>query len=79
MRRCLLLLALCGLVSAFYLPGVSPRTFKKGERVKVKVNKLTSTMTMLPYDFYSLPFPKERLFRTLWRARTLKRNRLSAA
>jgi transmembrane 9 superfamily protein 2/4 len=45
-------------VSAFYLPGVSPRTFKKGERVKVKVNKLTSTMTMLPYDFYSLPFPK---------------------
>jgi transmembrane 9 superfamily protein 2/4 len=71
MRGLLLLLALCGLVSAFYLPGVSPRTFKKGERVKVKVNKLTSTMTMLPYDFYSLPFPKVRLVFASCRIRPL--------
>jgi transmembrane 9 superfamily protein 2/4 len=44
--------------NAFYLPGVSPKTFKKGERIKLRVNKLTSTQTQLPYDYYSLPFPQ---------------------
>ena len=29
-----------------------------GERVDVKVNKLTSTVTQLPYDYYRLPFCK---------------------
>merc|ERR1719217_1959294 len=42
----------------FYLPGVAPREFQDGERVEVKVNKLTSTMTQLPYDYYRLPFCK---------------------
>jgi len=42
--------------SAFYLPGVAPREYKDGELVELKVNKLTSTVTQLPYEYYSLPF-----------------------
>ena len=54
-----LLLALCIVcASGFYLPGVSPKTYKRGERMPVKVDKLTSIQTELPYDFYSLPFPE---------------------
>jgi hypothetical protein len=39
---------LCGLTaaaSAFYLPGMTPVTFKPDDRVKIRVNKLTSTKT----------------------------------
>ncbi|EXB86672.1 Transmembrane 9 superfamily member 4 [Morus notabilis] len=41
---------------SFYLPGVAPEDFKQGDDLKVKVNKLTSTKTQLPYSYYSLPF-----------------------
>ncbi|XP_039164165.1 transmembrane 9 superfamily member 8-like [Eucalyptus grandis] len=41
---------------SFYLPGVAPEDFEKGHLLKVKVNKLTSIKTQLPYSFYSLPF-----------------------
>jgi len=41
---------------AFYLPGVAPHDFQRGERVELKVNKLTSTRTQIPYEYYSLPF-----------------------
>jgi transmembrane 9 superfamily protein 2/4 len=46
---------------SFYLPGVAPQDFQKGDPLKVKVNKLTSTKTQLPYSYYSLPYckPKE--------------------
>ncbi|KAJ7979606.1 Transmembrane 9 superfamily member [Quillaja saponaria] len=40
----------------FYLPGVAPEDFVKGDLLKVKVNKLTSTKTQLPYSYYSLPY-----------------------
>lgn len=40
----------------FYLPGVAPREYAESERVEIKVNKLSSTKTQLPYDYYSLPF-----------------------
>ena len=53
--RVLLLWCLCT-VDAFYLPGVSPREYAEGELVEMKVNKLTSTKTQLPYEYYSLPF-----------------------
>ncbi|KAK9098210.1 hypothetical protein Syun_025255 [Stephania yunnanensis] len=43
-------------VNCFYLPGVAPEDFESGAPLKVKVNKLTSTKTQLPYSFYSLPF-----------------------
>ncbi|XP_073042675.1 transmembrane 9 superfamily member 9-like [Primulina eburnea] len=40
----------------FYLPGVAPEDFQKGAPLNVKVNKLTSIRTQLPYSYYSLPF-----------------------
>ncbi|KAL2236111.1 transmembrane 9 superfamily member 8 [Sesamum indicum] len=40
----------------FYLPGVAPQDFEKGDPLNVKVNKLTSIKTQLPYSYYSLPF-----------------------
>lgn len=33
-------------------------TFIQGDELMVKVNKLTSTKTQLPYSYYSLPFCK---------------------
>jgi transmembrane 9 superfamily protein 2/4 len=42
---------------AFYLPGVAPQNFLDGEAVELKVNKLTSVKTQLPYKYYDkLPF-----------------------
>jgi len=52
------LLLLLDATAGFYLPGVAPREYMEGERVDVKVNKLTSTVTQLPYDYYKLPFCK---------------------
>ncbi|KAL6541101.1 Transmembrane 9 superfamily member 8 [Orobanche minor] len=43
---------------SFYLPGVAPQDFIKGDLLKVKVNKLTSVKTQLPYSYYSLPYCK---------------------
>lgn len=60
-----------GVLSAdsFYLPGVAPATwpsalfsslsqveYSDGARVELKVNKLTSVKTQLPYNYYTLPF-----------------------
>lgn len=42
--------------SIFYLPGVAPQEFGYGKPVELKVNKLTSVHTQLPYKYYSLPF-----------------------
>ena len=47
---------LCYVSDAFYLPGVAPREYSQYEKIKVKVNKLDSVFTQLPYDYYSLPF-----------------------
>ncbi|WCJ42679.1 Transmembrane 9 superfamily member 9 [Euphorbia peplus] len=44
--------------NSFYLPGVAPRDFQTGDLLSVKVNKLTSTKTQLPYDFYFLNYCK---------------------
>jgi transmembrane 9 superfamily protein 2/4 len=55
LHRCLLA-GLPALSAAFYLPGVAPRDYLPGEKVELKVNKLTSTKTQLPYEYYSLPF-----------------------
>ena len=61
MHHTMFLIALvCAIViqssSAFYLPGVAPHSFEKDENVELKVNKLSSVHTQLPYDYYSLPF-----------------------
>lgn len=54
------LFALVGFVSvvngAYYLPGVTPHAYQHHESIKLFVNKLTSTKTQIPYDYYSLPF-----------------------
>ncbi|CAH8348936.1 unnamed protein product [Eruca vesicaria subsp. sativa] len=42
----------------FCLPEVAPRDFHKGDPLYVKVNKLTSTKTQLPYDYYYLNYCK---------------------
>ncbi|KAK9682878.1 hypothetical protein RND81_10G103500 [Saponaria officinalis] len=51
----LLLLLIHG-AHSFYLPGVAPQDFDKGDPLMVKVNKLTSIKTQLPYSYYSLPY-----------------------
>ncbi|KAG0453817.1 hypothetical protein HPP92_025121 [Vanilla planifolia] len=52
----LLLFAVGG--NGFYLPGVAPADFQKKDLLQVKVNKLSSTKTQLPYSYYSLPYCK---------------------
>ena len=37
--------------AGFYLPGVAPIEYEKGHKVDLKVNKLTSTKTQLPYEW----------------------------
>ena len=45
---CASLALLCApCASAFYLPGVALREYAEGERVEIKVNKITSTKTQL--------------------------------
>ncbi len=50
MRSCVLCIAALAAPSpcaAFYLPGVAPRDYLPGEKVELKVNKLSSTKTQL--------------------------------
>jgi transmembrane 9 superfamily protein 2/4 len=42
--------------NGFYLPGVNPHSFKEGDPVKLKVNKLTSIHDEYPIEYYRLPF-----------------------
>ncbi|KAL1553790.1 Transmembrane 9 superfamily member 8 [Salvia divinorum] len=58
MWMCFALLLLVHSVHSFYLPGVAPQDFEKGDLLKVKVNKLASVKTQLPYAYYSLPYCK---------------------
>eukprot|EP01026_Neomeris_dumetosa_P045958 TRINITY_DN3905_c0_g2_i1.p1 TRINITY_DN3905_c0_g2~~TRINITY_DN3905_c0_g2_i1.p1 ORF type:complete len:637 (-),score=54.75 TRINITY_DN3905_c0_g2_i1:411-2321(-) len=52
----LFLLSLPFLARGFYLPGVAPQDFKQDAPLQIKVNKLSSTRTQLPYEYYSLPY-----------------------
>mmetsp|Transcript_24771 Transcript_24771/g.36534 ORF Transcript_24771/g.36534 Transcript_24771/m.36534 type:complete len:635 (-) Transcript_24771:180-2084(-) len=54
----LVILSSLSLTSGFYLPGVAPHNFYAGEPVELKVNKLSSVRTQLPYDYYSLKYCK---------------------
>eukprot|EP00485_Elphidium_margaritaceum_P001540 CAMPEP_0202686920 /NCGR_PEP_ID=MMETSP1385-20130828/2674_1 /ASSEMBLY_ACC=CAM_ASM_000861 /TAXON_ID=933848 /ORGANISM="Elphidium margaritaceum" /LENGTH=632 /DNA_ID=CAMNT_0049341601 /DNA_START=80 /DNA_END=1978 /DNA_ORIENTATION=- len=55
MRSLCILLGI-DLLSAFYLPGIKPHEYAFQEQIKIKVNKLDSILTQLPYDHYALPF-----------------------
>uniref|UniRef100_A0A0C9S5C7 Transmembrane 9 superfamily member n=1 Tax=Wollemia nobilis TaxID=56998 RepID=A0A0C9S5C7_9CONI len=57
-RTLFLFLVLASTANCFYLPGVAPQDFAKGDDLQVKVNKLTSTKTQLPYDYYFLEYCK---------------------
>ena len=50
------LVILIKLASGFYVPGVAPTDFRKGDKITVKSIKMTSSKTQLPYEYYSLPF-----------------------
>eukprot|EP00587_Corethron_hystrix_P002218 CAMPEP_0113307924 /NCGR_PEP_ID=MMETSP0010_2-20120614/6573_1 /TAXON_ID=216773 ORGANISM="Corethron hystrix, Strain 308" /NCGR_SAMPLE_ID=MMETSP0010_2 /ASSEMBLY_ACC=CAM_ASM_000155 /LENGTH=565 /DNA_ID=CAMNT_0000162873 /DNA_START=59 /DNA_END=1753 /DNA_ORIENTATION=+ /assembly_acc=CAM_ASM_000155 len=39
-----------------YLPGMTPKSFSKGEQVKLKVNSMSSIKTLLPVNYFSAPF-----------------------
>lgn len=41
---------------AVYLPGFAPVEYDQGVPVELKVNKLTSVKTQLPYRYYTLPY-----------------------
>ena len=49
-------LALIASAQAFYLPGVAPRDYMDSDKVEIRVHKLSSPRTHLPFDYYSLPF-----------------------
>lgn len=40
----------------FYVPGMAPTDFRENDLIEVKAVKMTSTLTQLPYEYYSLPF-----------------------
>lgn len=52
----ILLLGLLSSCQGFYVPGVAPVEFKIGSQVEIKAVKMTSSLTQLPYDYYTLPF-----------------------
>ncbi|CEG39454.1 transmembrane 9 superfamily member 4-like [Plasmopara halstedii] len=52
------LLAMDEAGAAFYVPGVAPESWAAGETVHLNVNKITSTKTLMPYEYYYLPYCK---------------------
>ncbi|KAL7640463.1 UNVERIFIED_CONTAM: hypothetical protein RMT77_008738 [Armadillidium vulgare] len=50
----------------FYVPGVAPVEFQENSSVEVKAVKMTSSLTQLPYEYYSLPFcsPEKPVYKT---------------
>ncbi len=63
---CLLLLGVLNQYAAgFYLPGVKMQEYAPTDIVDIKVNKLTSKHTQLPYKYYTLAFckPKTETFK----------------
>lgn len=47
---------LLGIANAFYLPGVAPKDYPEGAEIELFVNKLDSSETQLPFDYYYLNF-----------------------
>ncbi|CAK4198151.1 unnamed protein product [Aphanomyces euteiches] len=50
------LLAAHAAQAAFYVPGVAPESWEEGTKLPLNVNKITSTKTLVPYEYYYLPF-----------------------
>jgi len=47
---------LSSLSNAFYLPGVAPRAYVKDELLPLLVNRLDSTESIIPFDYYHFDF-----------------------
>lgn len=45
-----------GVSNAFYLPGVAPRSYVNGELLPLLVNRLDSTESIIPFDYYHFDF-----------------------
>lgn len=54
--RLLVSAALLACTHGFYIPGVQPDEFEKGDEVELKVNAMTSIHTQIPKNYYKLPF-----------------------
>lgn len=54
--RVALFLLLLSSASAFYLPGVAPRAYQKEEPLALLVNRLDSSESIVPYDYYYFDF-----------------------
>jgi len=52
------LVAVLPAATAFYLPGVAPLEYSEGALVELRVNKLTSSKTQVPFEYYTLPYCK---------------------
>uniref|UniRef100_A0A7R9U668 Transmembrane 9 superfamily member n=1 Tax=Pinguiococcus pyrenoidosus TaxID=172671 RepID=A0A7R9U668_9STRA len=52
----LLASALIGTEAAISVPGVVPKVYGKNGDVAIEANKLMSTKTQTPYDYYTLPY-----------------------
>jgi len=50
------LLLVVPVADALYLPGFLPKQYEANASVELKVNKLTSVKTQLPYRYYTLPY-----------------------
>lgn len=53
-RPCIALLTFSGAVSAFYLPGVAPTSYKKGQQVPLNVNRLTPGEVATDHQLHSV-------------------------
>jgi len=71
--------ALLQTASCFYVPGVAPQDFKKGDPIEVRAIKMTSSHTQLPFEYYSLPFcaPKEVEYKSQNLGEILRGDRIS--
>lgn len=49
-------LLLTDTANCFYLPGIAPTEYEAGAPLQVFANKLVSSVNVVPYDYYSLPF-----------------------
>eukprot|EP00045_Choanoeca_perplexa_P006836 m.59199 g.59199 ORF g.59199 m.59199 type:complete len:679 (-) comp13812_c0_seq1:62-2098(-) len=56
MMRLLLVLLVVAATKGFYLPGVAPRSFEEGEALPLHVNRLDSTESVMPFDYYYFDF-----------------------
>ena len=54
MRSSLLAVLIFGACRGLDLPGMRPVDYQEGQPVKLHANKVTSTKTQLPYDYYDL-------------------------